>query len=136
MTSRPRKIRVVIGKVGLDPHDRGVLVLTRILRDAGMEVIYLGRAGTAESVVRAALDEDVDVIALSDHCGVMVQIASDVLEEMKKQGADDIAVVAGGFIEDKDVPVLEEMGVTGNFTAGTPFEEIVDHIRKVAATDE
>ena len=135
MAKRAKKIRVVIGKVGLDPHDRGVLVLTRILRDAGMEVIYLGRAGTAESVVRAAVDEDVDVIALSDHCGVMVHIAADVIEEAKKQGAEDIAIVAGGFIEDKDIPVLEEMGVTGNFTAGTPFQDIVDHIRKVASKD-
>lgn len=135
MPSRPKKIRVVIGKVGLDPHDRGVLVLTRILRDAGMEVIYLGRAGTAESVVRAAIDEDVDVIALSDHCGVMVQIAADVIEETRKQGAEDIAIVAGGFIEEKDIPVLEDMGVTGNFTSGTPFQDIVDHVRKVAAKD-
>ena len=135
MASRPKKIRVVIGKVGLDPHDRGVLVLTRILRDAGMEVIYLGRAGTAESVVRAAVDEDVDIIALSDHCGVMVHIAADVIEEAKKRGAEDIAIVAGGFVEDKGIPVLEEMGVTGNFTVGTPFQDIVDHIRKVASKD-
>ena len=130
-----KKIRVLIGKVGLDPHDRGVLILSKILTEAGMEVIYMGRAQTAEAVVKAAVEEDVDVLALSDHCGVMVQIAAGVLEQVHKYNAHDIPIVAGGFIEEKDKPILEKMGITGNFTAGTPHETVVNHIRKIAGID-
>ena len=132
MSANQDKIRIIIGKVGLDPHDRGVMVLSHILREAGMEVIYLGRFQTAESVVKAAMEEDADIIALSDHCGVMPEIAEDVIAEAKRQKADDIPIVAGGFIEEKDIPVLERMGVTGNFRSGTPHEAIIEHVRKAA----
>jgi len=124
-----RRIRIVIGKVGFDPHDRGILALVKAFRDAGMEAIFLGKFKSAEEVVRTAIDEGADVIALSDHCGVMRVIASDVMDLLEEYEATDICVVAGGVIEDQDKPILEDMGVTGNYTAGTPFDVIVDHIR-------
>jgi len=122
------QIRVLIGKVGFDPHDRGILVLSRGLRDAGMEVIYLGKFRTAAEVALAAVQENVDVIALSDHCGVMRLIARDVMDELVRHGATDICVVAGGIIPDEDKPALEAMGVTGNYGMGTPMAEIVAHL--------
>ena len=132
MIDKQKKVRIIIGKIGLDPHDRGVLVLSKILTDAGMEVIYLGRFQTAEAVVRAAIEEDAQIIALSDHCGVMVEIAEQVIKAAKTLQAEDIPIIAGGFIPEKDIPQLEKMGVTGNFTSGTPHDVIVDHVRQVA----
>lgn len=123
-----KRIRVIIGKIGFDPHDRGILALIKALRDAGMEVIFLGKFKTAEEVVRTAIDEGVDVIALSDHCGTMRVIATDVMDLLKKYDAMDICVIAGGIIEDADKPILEEMGVTGNYGPGTPFQEIIEHL--------
>jgi methylmalonyl-CoA mutase, C-terminal domain len=128
MVERGATVRVLIGKVGFDPHDRGILVLTRGLRDAGMEVIFTGKFLTAEEVVAAAIQEGVDVIALSDHCGVMRLIAKDVLAELERHGATDICVVAGGIIPEEDKRALEAMGVTGNYGMGTPMAEIVGHI--------
>jgi methylmalonyl-CoA mutase C-terminal domain/subunit len=128
MLKKERRIRVLIGKVGFDPHDRGILVLSQGLRDAGMEVIFLGKFQTAEEVVISAIQENVDVIALSDHCGVMRLIATDVIASLKENKANDICVVAGGIIPEEDKPQLEAMGVTGNYGMGTPMEEIVDHI--------
>ena len=130
MAENGHKIRVLIGKVGFDPHDRGILILSQGLKDAGMEVIFLGKFLTAEEVVMAAIDENADVIALSDHCGVMRLIATDVMELLKQKGASDICVVAGGIIPDEDKSLLEELGVTGNYGMGTPMSEIVDHINE------
>jgi len=130
MNERERKIRVLIGKVGFDPHDRGILILSQGLMKAGMEVIFLGKFQTAEEVVNSSIQENVDVIALSDHCGVMRLIATDVMALLEKQKSTDICVVAGGIIPDEDKPLLEELGVTGNYGMGTPMEEIVDHIRE------
>ena len=135
MNNTDRKIRLIIGKIGFDPHDRAVLALSTVFRGAGMEVIFLGKFKTAEEVVRAAIDEDVDVIALSDHCGTMRVIATDVVELLKKYDATDICVVAGGVIENADKPILEEMGVTGNYCLGTPFDEIVNHIQNRVHTE-
>jgi methylmalonyl-CoA mutase C-terminal domain/subunit len=128
MAEKVQIIRVLIGKVGFDPHDRGILILSQGLKDAGMEVIFLGKFLTAEEVVMAAIDENVDVIALSDHCGVMRLIATDVANLLKEKGATDICVVAGGIIPEEDKPLLEELGVTGNYGMGTPMAEIVNHI--------
>jgi methylmalonyl-CoA mutase C-terminal domain/subunit len=136
MIDNQKKVRIIIGKIGLDPHDRGVLVLSKILTDAGMEVIYLGRFQTAEAVVRAAIEEDAQIIALSDHCGVMVEIAEQVIKAAKALQAEDIPIIAGGFITEKDIPELEKMGVTGNFTSGTPHDVIVDHVMQVAGLNE
>lgn len=132
MLQGEQRIRVLIGKVGFDPHDRGVRVLMQALRDAGMEIIYPGKFQTAEAVVRAALNEDVDVLALSDHCGVLPDIAADVIGLLREQGVDDLAVIAGGIMSEEDRAALEKMGVTGNFGPGTPLEVIIEHVRKRA----
>ena len=101
-------------------------------RDAGMEVIYTGRYQSPEAVAKIAVDEAVDVLALTDHTGSMRYIAEAVTKELKKYGADDIHLVAGGLIPKKDIPILEKMGVTGNFGPGTPLETIINHIVTVA----
>ena len=128
MVASQAAVRVLIGKVGFDPHDRGILVLSQGLRNAGMEVIFVGKFQTAEEVVAAAIQESADVIALSDHCGVMRLIARDVLSELERQGATEICVVAGGIIPEEDKPALEAMGVTGNYGMGTPMGEMVGPI--------
>ncbi|NLE94778.1 MAG: methylmalonyl-CoA mutase [Dehalococcoidia bacterium] len=130
MAVKPKTIRVVIGKVGCDIHERGALVLARAFRDAGMEVIYLGRYQTAEAVAKTAVDEDVDVIALSDHTGSMRYIAEEIMKALKKFGGTDIPVVSGGLIAKRDLPYLEKLGVTGNYGPGTPLPVVIDHIKE------
>jgi methylmalonyl-CoA mutase C-terminal domain/subunit len=122
-------IRVVIGKVGCDIHERGALVLARAFRDAGMEVIYLGRYQTPEAVARTAIDEDADVIALSDHTGSMRYIVADVVKALEKMEGTHIPIVAGGLIPKSDLKYLEKLGVTGNYGPGTPLEVIIGHIQ-------
>jgi len=124
-----RPIKVLIAKVGCDIHERGALTLMTTLRDNGMEVIYTGRYQTPKGVANAAVSEDVDVVALSDHTGSLPIIAESVLSELKKFGVSDIKVVAGGLLTPADVKSLEDMGVTGNYGPGTSMEVIVEHIR-------
>lgn len=124
-----RKIRILIAKIGCDIHERGALTLLHTFRDAGMEAIYTGRYQTPEAVVSAAIAEDVDVIALSDHTGSMPIIAASVREELKRRDASDIRVMSGGLISAEDARVLSEMGVAGNYAPGTPLDVIVDHVR-------
>lgn len=126
-----KKIRVLIAKVGCDIHERGALTLLTSLRDEGMEVIYTGRYQTPAGVALAAASEDVDIIALSDHTGSLPIIAELVLAELKKLGADDIKLMAGGLLTPHDVKDLEKMGVTGNYGPGTPLGVIVNHIRSI-----
>ncbi len=133
MAVSQKTIRVVIGKVGCDIHERGALVLARAFRDAGMEVIYVGRYQTAESVAKTAVDEDASVVALSDHTGSMRYIAKDIVDALKKFGGADIPVVAGGLIPKRDLPYLEKLGVTGNFGPGTPVETVIEHIQETVA---
>jgi len=128
VTKRNKKIRVVLGKVGCDIHERGATTLALAFRNAGMEVVYLGRYQTPEGVAKAAMDEGADVIALSDHTGSMRLIAENVLQALKSLGGGTIPVVAGGLIPKHDIPILEKMGVTGNFGPGTPLEVIINHI--------
>jgi len=132
MARRDKPIRVVVGKVGCDIHERGALTLMVAFRDAGMEVIYTGRYQTPEAVAKVAIDEDADVIALSDSTGSMRYIAASVIEALNKRGGGGIRVVAGGLIPQKDILVLEKMGVTGNYGPGTPLNVIIDHIVAVA----
>jgi methylmalonyl-CoA mutase, C-terminal domain len=127
-----RKIRVLIAKIGCDIHERGALTLLTLLRNAGMEVIYTGRYQTARGVARAAVTEDVDVIALSDHTASLPIIAQSLLAELAAIGARDLKVVAGGLLTPQHIKDLEGIGVTGNYGPGTPSEVIVEHIRSVA----
>lgn len=125
-----RKIRVLVAKPGLDGHDRGAKVVARALRDAGMEVIYTGLHNTPEQVVKAALQEDVDVIGLSILSGAHLTIFKKTTELMKQYGMDDVLLLGGGIIPDEDKPILEEMGVKGLFGPGTSTQEIVEFIRR------
>jgi methylmalonyl-CoA mutase C-terminal domain/subunit len=122
------KIRVVIAKPGLDGHDRGAKVIARALRDAGMEVIYLGLRQTPEQIVAATLQEDADVIGLSILSGAHMHICPKVMQLLKEKGLDHVLVVIGGIIPDVDLPKLTEMGVKGIFLPGTPMQHIVDFI--------
>lgn len=128
MVQHKKTIRVVIAKVGCDIHERGALTLMVAFRDAGIEVIYTGRYQTPEVVVKTAIQEGADVIALSDSTGSMRHIAAAVLEALNKEGVNNIHVVTGGLIPRRDIPILEKMGVTGNFGPGTSLEKIIDHI--------
>jgi methylmalonyl-CoA mutase C-terminal domain/subunit len=124
-----RKIRVVIAKPGLDGHDRGAKVIARALRDAGMEVIYMGLRQTPEQIVSAALQEDADAIGLSILSGAHMHICPRVLELLKARGLEDVLLVVGGIIPDVDIPKLREMGVKGIFLPGSPMQNIVDFIQ-------
>jgi methylmalonyl-CoA mutase, C-terminal domain len=123
-----RKVRVVIAKPGLDGHDRGAKVIARALRDAGMEVIYMGLRQTPEQIVAAALQEDADVIGLSILSGAHNHICPEVLRRLREQGLDDVQLVVGGIIPDKDAQALKDMGVAAVFLPGTPMREIVDFV--------
>ena len=126
-------IRVLLAKVGLDGHDRGVRVVARCLRDAGMDVIYTGLHRTPEEVVAAAVQEDVDVLGISILSGAHLTLFPRVLTLMREAGALDIRLVAGGVIPDEDVPVLRELGVADVLLQDTPPETIVARIRDLVA---
>ena len=117
-----------MAKPGLDGHDRGIKVLAAAYRDAGMEVIYLGLRQTPEKIVSSALQEDVDVIALSSLNNAHMTIFPNVLNLMKKKGLDDVLLVGGGIIPDNDVSSLEQMGMGKLFGPGTPVQDTVDYI--------
>lgn len=128
MTDRDRKRRVLIAKPGLDGHDRGAKVVARALRDAGMEVIYLGLHQTPEQIVQAAIDEDVDVVGLSILSGAHMTVFPRVVEMLRDRGASDIKVIGGGIIPHEDTMELERLGVVKLFTPGTPTSEIVSFV--------
>ena len=123
-----KKIRILVAKPGLDGHDRGALVLCRAFRDAGMEVIYSGLLPTPEQVVQMAIDEDVDVVALSLLNGAHMTAFPRVAELLKEKGAGDIIIVGGGIIPPEDRKKLEKFGISGNFGPGTSLKEIIGHI--------
>jgi len=122
-------LRVLIGKVGLDGHDRGVKLIARALRDAGTEVIYTGLHQTPEQVVSTAIQEDVDAIGLSILSGAHNTLFRRVLELLKEQGAEDIVLFGGGIIPDEDLLALKAAGVRALFRPGTPMNEIVDFVK-------
>lgn len=126
-------IRVIVGKPGLDGHDRGAKVVARALRDAGIEVIYTGLHQTPQQIVSTAIAEDADGIGLSILSGAHMTLFQAVIDLLKEQGADDIAVFGGGIIPDDDIPKLEQMGVAHVFTPGTRTDEIVDWVRENVA---
>ncbi|MCC6060669.1 MAG: cobalamin B12-binding domain-containing protein [Desulfurococcales archaeon] len=133
--SRPttrRKVKVLVAKIGLDGHDRGAKVIARALRDAGFEVVYTGLRQTVDQVVAAAIQEDVDIIGVNQHEGSHVYIARKLLEKLREYGADDIPVVMGGSIPVVDLDVLKNIGVREVFLPGTPINEIVDKLLRIA----
>ncbi|MHB8091834.1 MAG: cobalamin B12-binding domain-containing protein [Syntrophales bacterium] len=122
------KIKVIISKVGLDGHDRGVKVVASLLREAGMEVVYLGMYQTPESIVKAALDEDADVIGVSYLSGEHLVFTPLIVAEMKKRGMDDVLFVAGGSFPPEDIPTMKEMGIDEVFRGGSLAEVFVSYI--------
>lgn len=121
-----RGIRVITGKIGLDGHDRGIKVVTRALRDAGMEVVYLGMRLGITQIAEATVDEDVDVLALNFAGADHLVLVPRLMEEIGRLGrsTEDLVVVVGGIIPDDDVPLLKDMGVREVFLPGTPLSEI------------
>ena len=130
MSERP--IRVLIAKPGLDGHDRGAKVIARALRDAGMEVIYSGLRQTPEQIVAAAIQEDVDVVGLSILSGAHNVLFPEILKGLKEGGGEDIVVLAGGIIPDKDIANLKALGIREIFLPGTPTQSLVEFIRQEA----
>lgn len=133
MSENQPVIRVLLAKVGLDGHDRGVKVVARALRDAGMDVVYTGLHRTPEEVVDAALQEDVDILGISLLSGVHMTVFPRVMELLEEKGGEDIIVAGGGVIPDEDVPRLEAMGVQKVLLQDTPPQEIVDVFRELVA---
>lgn len=127
-----QRIRVLLAKPGLDGHDRGVKVIARALRDAGMEVIYTGLRQTPEMVVSAAVQEDVDAIGLSILSGAHMTLFPRVVELAREQGLDDVIIFGGGIVPNEDIPRLKELGVSKVFTPGARMEEIIEFIRNNA----
>ncbi len=123
-------IRVLVAKVGLDGHDRGAKVIAHALRDAGMEVLYTGLRKTPESIVHAAIQEDVDCIGLSILSGAHNTLVPRLLDLLKQQKAEDILVVLGGTIPQADIPALKQQGVAQVFGPGTPLDSVVDFLRE------
>jgi len=123
-----RKIRVLLAKVGLDGHDRGIRIVARFLMEAGMEIIFTGLRSTSEQVVRAALEEDVDVVGLSFLAGDHMILAPRVIDGLKRQGLGNVMVLLGGIIPRRDIPALEQIGVGRVFLPGTPPEHIARYI--------
>jgi methylmalonyl-CoA mutase C-terminal domain/subunit len=123
-----RKIRVLVAKPGLDGHDRGAKVVARGLRDAGMEVIYLGLRLTPEQIAEAAIQEDVDVVGLSCLSGAHMALFPKTVRLIREKSSKDILVIGGGIIPKKDIPKLEEAGLAWIFGPGTPLEEIAKFI--------
>ncbi|HSQ01103.1 MAG TPA: cobalamin B12-binding domain-containing protein [Candidatus Dormibacteraeota bacterium] len=126
-----RPLRVLLTKIGLDGHDRGLKVVAALLRDAGMEVIYLGIHRTCEAIVSAAVQEDVDVIGLSSLGGTHLAHARAVIEQLRAHGAGHLPVVLGGTLPVEDIPKLEEAGVRAVFLPGSSREEIVATVTRL-----
>lgn len=129
MTNK-RAVRILIGKVGLDGHDRGVKVISRALRDAGYEVIYTGLHNTPQLVVETAIQEDVDAVGISILSGAHNYIFPELMRLFKEKGADDVMVFGGGIVPKKDIETLKEKGVKTIFEPGTSTDEIVRWVRE------
>ncbi len=125
-------IKIIISKVGLDGHDRGAKVIASLLKEAGMEVVYLGMYQMPEHIIQAAIDEDADVIGLSYLSGEHLTFTQKIAEEMQKRGLEHVLFIAGGVIPPEDIPTLKEMGVDEVFVAGTLTQPMVDYIQQHA----
>ena len=123
------RIRVVAGKPGLDGHDRGIKVVTRAMRDAGMEVIYLGMRLSVGQIADTAVDEDADVVAVNFSAADHLQMGALLMDALRSRGCrDDLLVVAGGIIPDEDIPALKKIGINQIFLPGTPIARIIEFI--------
>lgn len=138
MTEKTNPKRILIGKVGLDGHDRGAKYVAHILRDAGYEVIYTGIRRSPEQIAETAVEEDVVAIGLSFLSGAHIELSRRVMELLKKKGGGDISVFVGGVIPEPDIVSLTEMGVREVFTPGTSAKDIVERLKKITepAADE
>jgi len=124
-----RKTRILVAKPGLDGHDRGARIIARAFRDGGFEVVYTGLHQTPEQIVSAAIQEDVDLIGLSSLAGAHLYLFQRVIDLLKEGGADDIAVIGGGIVPERDVVKLRAMGVQEVFQPGTSLDTIVQWVR-------
>jgi methylmalonyl-CoA mutase C-terminal domain/subunit len=129
MSTKEKKIRVLIAKPGLDSHDRGAKIVARALRDAGMEVIYTGLRQTPEQIAETALQEDVDVIGLSILSGAHMTLFPKVMQLLKKKGMTDVKVFAGGIIPEEDIPALKKAGIKEIFGPGTPTSTLIEYVK-------
>jgi methylmalonyl-CoA mutase cobalamin-binding domain/chain len=129
-TPQANPLRIVLAKVGLDGHDRGIKVVARALRDAGMEVIYAGLWQTPEAVVRTVADEDADWLGLSLLSGAHMTLVPRVVQLLKEAGLEHVGVLVGGIVPEADIPKLAEMGVARVFGPGTAMEDIVSFLRQ------
>ena len=134
-TSSTPPIRIVVGKPGLDGHDRGAKIVARALRDAGHEVIYTGLHQTPEQIVETAIQEDADLIGLSVLSGAHMTLFRKLVDLLAERDASDIVVFGGGIIPEEDIPVLEEIGVAKVFTPGATTASIVEWVRENVPTD-
>lgn len=125
-----RPIRILVAKPGLDGHDRGAKVIARAFRDAGMEVIYTGLRQTPEQIVETAIQEDVEVVAMSILSGAHNHLFPKVVDMLKEKGADDILIVGGGVIPVEDIFDLKDAGVAEIFTPGTPTTEAIEFVKQ------
>ncbi len=128
--AKERKIKILVTKVGLDGHDRGAKVVSSLVKEAGMEVIYLVMDQPPEAIIKAAIDEDVDVIGISYLSGEHLIFTPKIVEEMKKNDLDDVLLIAGGTFPVEDIPVMKEMGIDEVFGAGSLTEPIIQYIRE------
>ena len=123
-----RKIKALMSKIGLDGHDRGIRLVVSFLRDAGVEVVYIGRFQTPGSIVKTALQEDVDVIGISSLTGEYTALVPELMDNLKKNKIEGIPVVVGGIIPPKDIEFLRKIGVTEVFPPGSPLNKIVERM--------
>ena len=130
------RLRILVAKPGLDGHDRGIKVVARALRDAGMEVIYTGLHQSPEQIAAAAVQEDVDAVGLSCLSGAHMTLFPKVVKLLKEQGGDDILVFGGGIIPDADIPRLKEAGIAEIYTPGTPTLGIIEWVKSSIEQDE
>ncbi|MDY6969264.1 MAG: cobalamin-dependent protein [Spirochaetota bacterium] len=125
-----KKIKVVTGKIGLDDHYRGIISVTDAMRNAGMEVVYLGTGQRIDGVINTLVQEDAEVIGLSFLCGGHIEIMTKFINKLKEANLDHIVSVIGGIIHPNEIPQLNEIGVTGVFLPGTPTKDIVEFVQK------
>jgi methylmalonyl-CoA mutase, C-terminal domain len=127
--ARDRKLRVMVAKPGLDGHDRGARIIARAFRDAGFEVVYTGLHQTPDSIVKAAIQEDVDMIGLSSLAGAHMYLFPEVVKLLKENGVNDIVVVGGGIIPDDDIARLKAEGIVEIFTPGAKLDDMVEWVK-------